>query len=218
MASRVVLPYLIAQGIRRVDRLVVSHSDIDHAGGAVPVLAGIEVGDVLAGEPDALAGSAACRAGRAWQWDGVGFSVLHPPETGRYAGNDASCVILVEAGDARLLLTGDIESGVERALLAAGIPGPVDAVVVPHHGSDTSSSVEFVRFMSADAAIMSAGYGNRWGLPKAGIVERWRDADSAVMATSHDGAIGFRLCNRTGIVRMSRNREQRRRVWHEPPP
>jgi competence protein ComEC len=218
MASRVVLPYLIAQGIRRVDRLVVSHSDIDHAGGAVPVLAGIEVGDVLAGEPDALAGSAACRAGRAWQWDGVAFSVLHPPETGRYAGNDASCVILVEAGDARLLLTGDIESGVERALLAAGIPGPVDAVVVPHHGSDTSSSVEFVRFMSADAAIMSAGYGNRWGLPKPGIVERWRDADSAVMATSHDGAIGFRLCNRAGIVRMSRNREQRRRVWHEPPP
>ncbi len=217
MASRVVLPYLTAQGIRRIDRLVVSHSDIDHAGGAIPLLAGIEVGQVLAGEPDALAGSAACRAGQAWQWDGVGFSVLHPPGNGRYAGNDASCVILVEAGDARLLLTGDIESGVERKLVAAGIPGRVDVVVVPHHGSDTSSSNGFVRFIWADAAIVSAGYGNRWGLPKPGILERWRKAGTEVLTTSRDGAIGFRLCDRAGIVHVSGNREQRRRVWHEPP-
>jgi competence protein ComEC len=217
MASRVLLPYLSAQGVRRIDRLVVSHSDIDHAGGAVALTAGIEVGQVLAGEPEALAGSVACRAGRAWQWDGVGFSVLHPPENGRYAGNDASCVILVEAGDARLLLTGDIESGVERTLVAAGFPGRVDAVVVPHHGSDTSSSAGFVRLISADAAIVSAGFGNRWGLPRPAIVERWRNAGTEVLTTSRDGAIGFRLCDRAGIVHVSRNRAQRRRVWHEPP-
>jgi competence protein ComEC len=217
MASRVVLPYLAAQGIGRIDRLVVSHSDIDHAGGAIPILAGIDVGQVLAGEPDALAGSVACRAGRTWQWDGVAFSVLHPPENGRYAGNDASCVILVEAGDTRLLLTGDIGSGVERGLAAALIPGPIHAVVVAHHGSTTSSSAGFVRRVSADVALVSAGYGNRWGLPKPGIVERWRNAGTEVMTTSQDGAIGLRLCDRAGIVQVTRNREQYRRVWHEPP-
>jgi competence protein ComEC len=218
MASRVILPYLSAQGVQRIDRLVVSHSDIDHAGGAAPILAGMEVGQVLAGEPEALTAAVACRAGRAWHWDGVGFSVLHPPGNGRYAGNDASCVVLVEAGNARLLLTGDIESGVERALVAAGAPGRVDVVVVPHHGSDTSSSGTFVGFMSADAALVSAGHGNRWGLPKQGVVERWRDAGAEVMTTSHDGAIGIRLCDRSGIVHVSKNRQQRRRVWHEPPP
>jgi competence protein ComEC len=171
---------------------------------------------VLAGEPDTLAGAAACRAGRAWHWDGVGFSVLHPPRDGRYAGNDASCVVLVAAGDARLLLTGDIESGVERALVAAGEPGRVDAVVVPHHGSDTSSSDAFVRFVAADAALVSAGHGNRWGLPKPGIVERWRDAGADVLTTSRHGAIGLRLCDRAGIVQVSTIREQRRRLWHEP--
>ena len=218
MASRVVLPYFAAQGVRRIDRLVVSHADIDHAGGAASILAGIEVGQVLAGEPDALPGALACRAGRAWHWDGIAFSVLHPPSNGRYAGNDASCVILLEAGDARLLLTGDIGSGVERALVTAGVAGAVDAVVVPHHGSDTSSSDAFVRAVAAAAALVSAGYDNRWGLPKQGIVERWRDAGAVVLTTAHDGAIGIRLCDRAGIVQVSRNREQRRRVWHEPPP
>ena len=217
MASRVVLPYLAAQGVRRIDRLVVSHSDIDHAGGVAAILAGTGVGDVLAGEPDALAGALACRAGLAWRWDGVRFAVLHPPGNGRYAGNDASCVILVEAGTARLLLTGDIESGVERALVTAALPGAVDAVVVPHHGSTTSSSAAFVRFVAADAALVSAGYNNRWGLPQPGVVERWREAGGKVLSTSHDGAIGIRLCDRAGIVQVSRNREQRRRVWHEPP-
>jgi len=219
MASRVVLPYLAAQGIRRVDRLVVSHSDIDHSGGVPRILAGIEVGQVLAGEPGALTGvdAKACRRGRSWRWDGVGFRVLHPPKEGGYADNDASCVMIVAAGDAHLLLTGDIESGVERALVDTGFAGPVHVVVVPHHGSKTSSSAAFVRAVSADVALVSAGYRNRWNMPRPEVVRRWRDAGAAVLVTSQDGAIGFRLCNQRGIVSMVQNREQRRRVWHEPP-
>jgi competence protein ComEC len=219
MASRVVLPYLAAQGIRRIDRLVVSHSDIDHAGGVPRILAGIEVGQVLAGEPGALAGvnAKACRRGRSWRWDGVGFRVLHPPQEGGYADNDASCVMVVAAGDAHLLLTGDIESGVERGLVETGIAGPVQAIVVPHHGSKTSSSAAFVRTLSADLALVSAGYRNRWDLPQPEVVRRWRDAGAAVLVTALDGAIGFRLCDRRGIVSVVKNREHARRVWHEPP-
>lgn len=219
MASRVVLPYLSAQGITRLDRLVVSHSDIDHSGGTARVLSALDVSKVLAGEPDELAGgtAVACRRGMAWRWDGVGFRVLHPTGEGEHTGNDASCVILIEAGDTRVLLTGDIESGVERALVRSGGPGPIDVVVVPHHGSTTSSSAGFVRSVSAHAALVSAGYRNRWGLPRPEVVQRWRDAGAAVLVTSHDGAIRARLCDGAGIVQLFRNRQQRRRVWHEPP-
>jgi competence protein ComEC len=219
MATRVVLPYLAAQGIRRIDRLVVSHSDVDHAGGVAPVLAGIDVAQLLAGEPALLtAGSAVgCRSGQAWTWDGVAFRILHPAADTRHAGNDASCVILVAAGDARLLLTGDIESAAERALLLSGGPGIVDAVFVPHHGSDTSSSIGLTSALAADVALVSAGYRNRWGLPRPDVVRRWRDAGATVLVTAQEGAVGLRLCDKAGIVQLSRNRPQRRRVWHEPP-
>ena len=219
MATRVVLPYLSARRITRLDRLVVSHSDIDHSGGTARVLSALDVSRVLAGEPDELAGgtAVACRRGEAWRWDGVGFRILHPPGRGRHIGNDASCVILVEAGDARLLLTGDIESGVESVLVRSGVPGPVDIITVPHHGSPTSSSAVFIRSVSAQTALVSAGYRNRWGLPRPEVVQRWEDAGAAVLVTSYDGAIGARLCDRAGIVQLFRNRQRSRRVWHEPP-
>ena len=219
MATRVVLPYLAAQGITRIDSLVVSHSDIDHAGGVVPLLAGIDVAQLLAGEPDLLtAGSASgCETGQSWTWDGVAFRVLHPDANSSYAGNDASCVILVAAGDARLLLTGDIESAVERTLFIPGGPGVVDAVFVPHHGSGTSSSIGLTGAVSAQVALVSAGYRNRWGLPHPDVVRRWRDAGATVLVTAHEGAVGVRICDKEGIVQLSRNRPQRRRVWHEPP-
>ncbi|HSM29602.1 MAG TPA: DNA internalization-related competence protein ComEC/Rec2 [Woeseiaceae bacterium] len=219
MATRVVLPYLSAQGITRLDRLVVSHSDIDHSGGVARILATLDVATILAGEPDALAAgrAAACRRGQAWRWDGVEFRVLHPPGNERFAGNDASCVILVEAGDARLLLTGDIESGVEGMLARTGARGRIHVVTVPHHGSNSSSSRAFVRSVAADNALVSAGYRNRWGLPRRDVVQRWQDAGAAVLVTSRDGAIGVRLCDRAGIVQLSGNRQQSRRLWHEPP-
>lgn len=219
MATRVVLPYLAAQGIRRIDRLVVSHSDIDHAGGVTPLLAGIEVAQLLAGEPELLTAGRAvgCRRGQSWSWDGVAFRVLHPAADTRRAGNDASCVILVAAGDARLLLTGDIESGVEQTLLSSGLPGNVDAVFVPHHGSDTSSSIGLTSALAADVALVSAGYRNRWGLPRPDVVGRWQAAGAAILVTAQEGAVGLRLCDKAGIVQISRNRLQRRRVWHESP-
>jgi competence protein ComEC len=219
MATRVVMPYLTAQGITRIDRLVVSHSDIDHAGGVAPVLAGIDVARILAGEPELLTAGAAvgCRRGQAWTWDGVAFKVLHPGADTRHGGNDASCVILVAAGDARLLLTGDIESAVEQTLLGSGGPGIVDVVFVPHHGSDTSSSIALTSAVAAEVALVSAGYRNRWGLPRPDVVRRWQDTGATVLVTAREGAIGLRLCDKAGIVHLSSNRPQRRRVWHEPP-
>jgi competence protein ComEC len=88
---------------------------------------------------------------------------------------------------------------------------------VPHHGSDTSSSRGLTRAVSAKVALVSAGYRNRWSLPRSEVVRRWRDAGATVLVTAHDGAVGLRLCDKAGIVRLSRNRLERRRMWHEAP-
>jgi competence protein ComEC len=212
MAHRVVLPYLSGQGIDRIDRIVVSHSDVDHAGGLADLLAGIPVDDVIAGEaPDAKR----CRRGESWYWDGVEFRILHPAPGDVLSGNDASCVLAVEAGAARLLITGDIEAGVERSLLLDNAIATSDVVVVPHHGSKTSSSPPFVARLAPDIALVSAGYRNRWGLPRPVVVRRWRDAGADVINTAVEGAISLRLCDGAGIVALERHRKRIRRVWHE---
>jgi len=217
MMDRVVLPYLSGQGIDRIDRLVVSHSDLDHAGGVDDALAGISVGDVIAGEsignPELPV--MRCHRGAFWKWNGVGFRVLHPAAGQGHDGNDASCVIVIEAGTTRLWLTGDIEAEVERALLRAGLAKGADVVVVPHHGSETSSSRAFIKALAPAIALVSAGHGNRWGLPRPEVVSRWQETGSEVYLTATDGAVGLRLCDDVGIVDVTRHRQRSRRVWHE---
>jgi len=217
MVDRVVLPYLSGQGIEHLDRVIVSHSDVDHAGGLADLLAGIAVGDVLAGEATRhpTAESKRCRRGDRWDWDGVDFRILHPAPGRDYSGNDASCVLAVAAGTARLIVTGDIEAGVERMLLSDDLPAGADVVVVPHHGSGTSSSRPFVARIAPEMALISTGYHNRWGLPRRDVVRRWRDAGAEVLTTAVDGAISARLCNGVGIVDIDRHRDRIRRVWHE---
>jgi competence protein ComEC len=217
MVNRVVLPYLSGQGIDRLDRVIVSHSDVDHAGGLADLLAGIPVGDVLTGEAmnHSTATSKRCRRGDRWDWNGVDSRILHPTPSRDYFGNDASCVLTMAAGTGRLVLTGDIEAGVERLLLDDDMPAGVDVVVVPHHGSGTSSSRPFVARIAPEIALISTGYHNRWGLPRRDVVRRWRDAGAEVLTTAVDGAISVRFCDAVGIVGIDRHRDRIHRVWHE---
>jgi len=214
----VVAPYLRSQGIRRVDLLVVSHADSDHAGGAAEVVASLPVDMLLAGEPlERLpVPQLPCRAGQTWHWDRVRFTVLHPgASNGLAGGNDRSCVIEVAAGRHSVLFTGDIESDAERSLLDNGLLDPVDLVVVPHHGSRSSSQLRLVDTLRPSVAVISAGYANRWGLPRTDIVSRWQRAGSLVLNTATDGAIGYRVCAGTGLTAIGRERRDRKRVWIE---
>ena len=115
-----------------------------------------------------------------------------------------------------MLLAGDIEKAAEDELVRAGLAGEVDVVTVPHHGSRTSSSLPFVERLSAQTAIVSSGYRNRWGFPKPDIVRRWQATGAEVISTSAAGAIEFELCQRGGVKDLRRYREFRRRMWHEP--
>ena len=215
-AETVILPFLASRKVDVIDRLVVSHADTDHAGGVGPIMAELRVARLYAGE-QLHSGSPGipCRRGDSWASDGVTFEFLYPSADPRPDGNDASCVLQISAGTHRVLLTGDIESRAESELQRSQLLRTTAVVVVPHHGSRTSSQPVFVSLLSPGLAIISAGYNNRWGHPDEEVVARWRAAGSTVLNTALAGAISLTVCKDTGVQSLSRHRTQMRRIWHE---
>jgi competence protein ComEC len=211
--EEIVLPALAAGGRRGLDRLVVSHADNDHAGGAAAILTAFPGLDVLKGPDVALPGRA-CVAGDEWEWDGVRFAILHPPADFGSRGNDSSCVLKVETGTSALLITGDIERRGEAASLAQAQALAADVIVVPHHGSATSSSPAFVAAVGAQHAIVSAGYANRWGFPRPEVRARWRASGASVVVTGDAGAVNVEL--RPDGIAIAAERDGRHRYWHAP--
>lgn len=213
-AKQVIEPFLVARGIRRIDGLFVSHDDLDHSGGAAHVVQTMQPRFVLSGEPLGEVRSRLCEAGAVWWSGAVRFTVLHPASPRRGEGNDASCVLRVSVGPESLLLTGDIEASAERRLLQGDAPVGAEVALVPHHGSETSSSVPFVDSVSPLLAIVSAGHANRWGFPRESVVRRWRAVGATVLNTARHGAVRVRLCAGRGIVETRLERQHRRRFWH----
>jgi competence protein ComEC len=159
-----------------------------------------------------------CSAGQAWQWDGVRFEVLQPPASS-YAralkSNAMSCVLKVESDAAgRALLTGDIERDQEAWLLAEA-PGrlPSDVLVVPHHGSKTSSTARFLDAVAPRVAVFQAGYRNRFGHPAPEVLARYRERGIATVASPACGAWQW-----TGVDEGQGvcQRDAARRYWHHP--
>jgi competence protein ComEC len=214
----VLLPYLRSRGIRSIDLLIVSHDDLDHRGGVRSLLAGMPVRRVMVGPSVRAPGSHGwpllqqpCRRGLAWVWDAVNFDVQHPGSAAYARDNDSSCVLRVAAAGGSVLLTGDIERAGEEELLAVGL-APADIVLVPHHGSRTSSSAQFAAAVHARWAVVSSGYRNRWGMPKEDVVERWRATGAQLLLTSERGAIQFTVGTQ-GIGPPRCHRTGERRYW-----
>ena len=213
----VVVPYLRSQGVGRIDRLVVSHGDNDHIGGVASLLKAYPVDDVLAGVPERVRMRKArqCRSGERWRWDGVDFSVLHPDARRYRKGNNASCVIRIESrAGQRALLTGDIESIAEQRLLTDS-PDRVsaDVLVVPHHGSLTSSSPAFVQAVHPGYALFPTGYRNRFRFPSETVKERLRETGSVLLDTAAHGAITVRLGSDGRSPEVEAYRCVQRRYW-----
>jgi competence protein ComEC len=207
------VPALRGAGIGRLDLLVLSHEDSDHIGGALSVLEAMEV-EALAsslgvGHPlrGMVAAPRACGAGESWTWDGVRFEFLNAVHHARR--NDRSCVLRIATKDAAVLLTGDIERAGENALLSSGLKS--DVLLVPHHGSRTSSTPQFVAAVAPRWAVIAAGYRNRFGHPHGEVLERYRAARAEVLRTDRDGAVSFLLAE-SGISVVS-ERSRRGRYW-----
>ena len=212
-AESVVMPFLAAEGVDRVDRLVLSHDDADHAGAWQAFVAQTRVDDLVAGQPERLTDAASpCRRGDAWMWDGVRFEILHPAARGASRhDNDASCVLRVSHPRASFLLTGDITRVAERGLADSGVEA--DFVVVPHHGSRSSSSRALVRASGAHFALVSAGYRNRYGFHDPAVVDRWRSAGARTINTADAGAVIIDV-DAAGEQEITRFRDAARRYWH----
>ena len=224
--SRVILPYLKSRGIATLDALVVSHSDTDHAGGAVTVLGEIAVGWVtssLAPEHAIVAAARQhrrCLAGQSWTWDGVLFEMLHPVQAiydgGRWKPNAHSCTLKVSAGGVSMLLAGDIEAAQEAMLLEA-MPERLAATVLlaPHHGSGTSSTPPFLDAVAPKIAVFQLGYRNRYHHPKPQVEARYVERGILRLRSDVDGAVALDFAGvKDGSVAVERYRVAHRRYWY----
>lgn len=218
--NRIIVPYLRAQGVRGLDRLIVSHRDKDHEGGAASVLAMLPVREIVSSLPFEHPLSAqpvphrACVAGDRWEWDGVRFEILHPPVDQMDGKSNAlSCVLRVEAAGRRMLLTSDIEADQESALVGRRPEDlGADVVTVPHHGSKTSSTPGFIAATGATDAIIPVGYRSRFGHPVPEVVTRWEASGIRLHRTDLDGAVTVELG--AAEIALRHERERRRRYWH----
>ena len=190
-----VVPALHALAISRLDRLIVSHGDNDHAGGAAAVLAAFPRTPVASGEPERLSIPAIqCVGGEAWEWNGVSFRVVHPQPPLATRANDRCCVLEVRSGSNRLLLTGDVTSAVEGSIEAAlGAEEGSLVLQVPHHGSRTSSGEEFITALHPTLALVSAGYRNHFNHPHPAVVARYAAAGAELLNTSQSGFVDVRF-------------------------
>lgn len=194
--ERAVVPALRAWGVQRLDRLLLSHGDNDHAGGQASVRAALPIRETLAPprmpvlSPPLLVQPRSCMLGVSWRWDDVRFRVLHPGPGFPYLGNEASCVLRIESRHGSVLLTGDIGEVIERELVRSQ-PQAIrnQVVLVAHHGSGGSSDPAFVRATGARLALVASGHGNRFGHPRPQVVERWRQGGAEVLDTARSGAV-----------------------------
>jgi len=159
-----------------------------------------------------------CVGGTHWEWDGVRFDVLWPLAADYARGdlrtNDRSCVIRVEGDGIRMLLTGDIEARDERILVEAGVLSPADILVVPHHGSRTSSTPAFIDAVAPAVAVITNGYRNRFGHPRPDVVERYRGAGAVILRSDADGAVEF-VSSASTAPTWRTARIAMRRYWHD---
>jgi len=217
--QRVLVPLLMALG-ERLDRIIISHQDSDHSGGAHSVMQMQAQADILTSIGHAhplrkLHAMQDCMAGQHWEWDGVKFSILHP-QANDYAiqrkPNAMSCVLRIESAHAtRALLVADIEMAQEMRLLQSNLPLQADWLLVPHHGSSTSSSDAFLDAVNPRLAIVQAGYRNRFGHPRSEVMARYEARKIQHIDSARCGASTW---SSDAPDAIACEREQRRRYWH----
>lgn len=218
--NRIIVPFLVGSGISRLDGVILSHEDMDHIGGAISVLNAVPTGWLLSSLPEGNpvllhAGlKFVCHGGQSWTWDEVRFEILSPDSAiysnRKATSNERSCVLRVTSPDGSILITGDIDKGIQEKLASKSIIR-ADVLVVPHHGG--SSSGKFIRAVSPRYAVFSVGYRNRFHHPRKDVVALYRDLGSRIVRTDEGGAAIFDFLP-AGITGSSW-RDAHRRYWYQ---
>lgn len=211
----VISPYLRHQHQQILDTIIVSHHDMDHIGGLPSLLNNHQVNQLVSNELiDYADATTLCRAGQSWQWDGVRFHILSPSPNYQSSRNNRSCVLMIDNGYHRFLLTGDIEKSAEKQLLRRYPNGLwADVLVAPHHGSRTSSHDAFVRAVAPKWVIYPLGYLNRFRFPAKATVQTYRRHGVQQLSTADHGAISFLLPNNPQPARWFSFRQKQPRFW-----
>lgn len=214
MGDSVVLPFLRHQGIKSVDTLVISHEDNDHSGGAGSLLADIRINGIISSAPAWAERKKGryCTAGQSWEWDGVKYTLLSPPETPFATENDNSCVLRVDTGHDSFLLTGDIEETAETWLVRQyGDWLNSRVLIAPHHGSNTGSSYDFLKQVNPKLVVISAGHLNRFGFPHRQVLDRYRQLNLHWLNSAEQGAITIHAG--LGELQVEAERNKHKRYW-----
>lgn len=238
--SAIIAPYLYAQGIRAIDYLVISHRDMDHAGGATGLLEKVHVGQILEGEPERNVASRFLSAARdadafpvapathvsqrchdypPWRWQTIEFRFLAVPVAARSSvfnnANNQSCVLLISYGDEHILLPGDIETRVEHQLLyGEQVPKNLAVLAAAHHGSKSSSGLLWVERTRPRYVVYSAGYRSQHGHPHPQVKARYDAVGSQAFSTAESGAMIFRWRD-LRLESVELYREKARRYWYD---
>lgn len=209
MGQRVLLPFLHAQGIAKIDSLIISHGDNDHIGGAASLMRGMDTEKVLTSVPQLLSEYAPteCMAGQSWLWDEVKFTILAPQQAFQSKNNN-SCVLRIESKHGTVLLVGDIEAAAESWLVETyGEALQANVLVAPHHGSKTSSTAGFLRAVQPDYVLIPAGYRNQFGHPHQDVLAGYRRVNAKWLSSADSGAIVVNVENNAWVVQGMRQTE-----------
>ncbi|MGY2260918.1 DNA internalization-related competence protein ComEC/Rec2 [Pseudomonas sp. SDO55104_S430] len=215
LGERVVVPALRKLGVEALDLMLISHAHVDHSGGAQAVTRAITVQQVIGGEPEELPAelqAGECESGRQWTWDGVSFELWRWADA--QESNPKSCVLQIDAGGERLLLTGDIDASAERALLDGPLAVKTDWLQSPHHGSRSSSTTALLSTLQPRAVLISRSRGNSFGHPHPTVLARYRQRAMAIYDSAEQGAIHLQL----GLFEPPGTMRLERRFWRDPPP
>ena len=241
--SKIVVPYLRGEGIKKLDGFMVSHNDIDHSGGTTSVVAQVPVGWLASSFSLAADNlpkkTMKCFAGQHWRWDNVSFEVLYPTlesyENAELKDNNRSCVLKVTSQFGSILLTGDIEKEAEKTLLENSLQANIykgsgdvalnneslvnnllksDVLIAPHHGSKTSSTVDFIQLVGAKHIIFTVGYLNRFKHPKPLIEKRFEESGAITYRSDFQGAVLIDF-KKNNAIKINAWRQTQPRYWHD---
>lgn len=218
----ILAPYLFSQAISHVDVLVVSHNDMDHAGGLNSFLDKVNARKIMFGDvatTDLVRPDSAvienCHQQPPWRWNQVSFEFLPVSVSRRATDNNKSCVLLIRYRDQTILLPGDIETRVEHQLLSENkIPADLTLLLAAHHGSRTSSSAKFVRHTRPQFVVYSAGYRSQHGHPHSQVRKRFAANNSHEFNTAESGALIFEWFDDEAMT-FSEYRKIAKKYWFE---
>lgn len=224
MGGAVIAPTLRTLGVARLDRVILSHADNDHAGGAMGLMSALTVTELLLGgrreeyeqlSDEARAMTRACRAGQSWRWDGADFEILGPMLRDKQSARNArSCILRVSFAGRSFLLPGDIEANAELALVSRTSASlKADVLIAPHHGSKSSSSYALLKRVLPQLILVPAGYKNSFGHPHEAVLARYEQLDARYATTALGGMLSLEVDAGGGMTGVIEYRLAEPRYW-----